>query len=201
MEFPRRRHFVVFFYWDGSIGYKSRTYSKGYGIKWDAIGNMLRNTLGTWETCWENTLRTCWELKENTLRTTKSKKFEFTIKSPKFTIEILHPSIKKEFQAMISDVVKCSLMPCSWHHYHEEGLCLLVKYDTLWSHRRIAHHLDGDVLYGSEITRWASIKQVQWVEHLYPGEGQKCTAWKVLLKRFECSNGNNTTTNYFIIFG
>jgi len=61
LEFPKNGYFVVFFYWDGCIGYKSRTYRKGYGIKWDAIGNVLRNTLGTWETCWENTLRTCWE--------------------------------------------------------------------------------------------------------------------------------------------
>jgi hypothetical protein len=33
------------------------------------------------------------------------KNLNFTIKSPKFTIEILHPSINKEFQAMIIDVV------------------------------------------------------------------------------------------------
>jgi hypothetical protein len=33
LESPKTRYFVVFFYWDASIGYKSRTYSKGYGTK------------------------------------------------------------------------------------------------------------------------------------------------------------------------
>jgi hypothetical protein len=32
LEFPKNRYFVVLFYWDVWIGYKSRTYGKGYGI-------------------------------------------------------------------------------------------------------------------------------------------------------------------------
>jgi len=49
------------------------------GAKWGAIGNMLENTVGTWETCWEP-LGTWWEPlgtpKKTPLTCPKGKKIE-----------------------------------------------------------------------------------------------------------------------------
>lgn len=47
-------------------------FGKAYETRWNAIRNMLRNTLKTWETCWEPIAWTRWELGENTFETTKN---------------------------------------------------------------------------------------------------------------------------------
>jgi len=55
--------------------------AKGYDIKWGIIGNILQNTLGTWQTCWG----THWESEEhdgNLVRTTKNFKKSNTPQPP-----------------------------------------------------------------------------------------------------------------------
>jgi len=52
---------------------KGRAQGKGYEIKWGAIGNMLRNTLGTSMLCWkpiENLIGISWEHVENNKKPT-----------------------------------------------------------------------------------------------------------------------------------
>jgi hypothetical protein len=49
-----QNRYIVVSFLGRFIGYMSKTYAKGYGIKWDAIGNISGNTLRTCATCWEH---------------------------------------------------------------------------------------------------------------------------------------------------
>jgi hypothetical protein len=103
-----------------SIGYEDSSLGKNYGMKCSTIGNILRNTYGTWETCWDHH----WELVEehigNMVRRPKCKKIKSHTNTPpwlglyrRIDKEIMFfPSIIKVITSSLVKIRK-QIKPCN----------------------------------------------------------------------------------------